>query len=143
MAVDPARLIGTWKLVSYVIEHRDGRLDATVMGDKPYGRLIYTADGNMLAHIAAPGRANFAKPFLMGATPDEAKAATDSYLAYGGAWRIDGDLVIHTVEGSLFPNWVGGEQVRTVGWDGDRLVLSTPAMERAQGRVVARLTWRR
>lgn len=143
MAVDPTHLVGTWKLVSYVIEHPDGRPEQTAMGERPYGRLIYTADGNMLAQIAAPGRKNFAKSYLMGATPAEAKAATDTYLAYGGTWRVQGDTVIHTVEGGLFPNWVGGEQVRAVAWDGDRLVLSTPVMERAQGLVAARLTWQR
>lgn len=143
MAVDPTRLIGTWKLVSYVIEHADGRVNRAAMGESPYGRLLYTAEGNMLAQISAPGRRNFAKSFLMGATPDEAKSATDTYLAYGGTWRVEGNQVIHSVEAGLFPNWVGGEQIRTVTWDGERLVLSTPVMERAQGHVIARLTWQR
>ena len=46
-------------------------------------------------------------------------------LAYCGRYRVDGDCVVHTVEMSMYPNWVGTEQRRAYRFDGDRIVLRT------------------
>ena len=51
--------------------------------------------------------------------------------------------VIHHVEISLVPNWVGRPQRRTVALDGDRLRLTAPPLEVAGRTTIPRLTWRR
>jgi hypothetical protein len=45
-------------------------------------------------------------------------------MAYAGRYSFSGDRVIHHVELSLFPNWVGTDQQRSVELSGDRLILS-------------------
>ena len=51
--------------------------------------------------------------------------------------------MIHVVETSLFPNWVGSEQRREIAWEGDRLILSTPPIPTGGAPTVHRLVWER
>jgi lipocalin-like protein len=48
----------------------------------------------------------------------------EGFVAYAGRYRFHGDRVIHHVELSLFPNWVGSDQQRWLQLAGDRLTLS-------------------
>ncbi len=48
----------------------------------------------------------------------------EGFVAYAGRYSFRGDRVIHHVELSLFPNWVGTDQQRWVELAGDRLTLS-------------------
>ena len=96
------------------------------MGDAPDGLLAYTAGGTMVALMAPADR-----PRVRVRRPDRrharrAGAAFATFVAYGGRYRIDGDTVIHTVETSLFPNWVGTVQRRrwTLSDDDGTLTLS-------------------
>ena len=50
--------------------------------------------------------------------------------------------MIHHVELSLFPNWVGTDQQRSVELSGDRLILSQPLLL-AGTQQVPRLVWER
>jgi hypothetical protein len=54
----------------------------------------------------------------------------------------DGE-VRHRVELSLMPNWIGGEQVRLVAFDGDRVTLSTPPTPVGGRQQIATLVWQR
>jgi hypothetical protein len=47
------------------------------------------------------------------------------------------------VELSLMPNWIGGEQVRLVAFDGDRVTLSTPPTPVGGRQQIATLVWQR
>jgi hypothetical protein len=62
---------------------------------------------------------------MMSGTPDEMAAAIRALISYGGSCEVRGDQVIHHVEVSLYPNWIGDEQVRSFTFEGERLVLST------------------
>jgi hypothetical protein len=44
-------------------------------------------------------------------------------VAYAGGYSFDGDRVVHHVELSLFPDWVGSDQERSVKLAGARLTL--------------------
>ena len=75
-------------------------------------------------------------------------AAAAGYLAYSGAYTIENDDVLHHIELSLMPNWVGRTERRHVEWlptgDGEDLVLSTPPTRTDGGRTaVNRLRWER
>jgi hypothetical protein len=63
---------------------------------------------------------------MLGGSVEEQAQAAQSYLSYGGTYEIQGDKVIHHIEASLFPNWVGEDQVRFVDkLTKDQLVLRT------------------
>jgi hypothetical protein len=61
----------------------------------------------------------------------------------GGRYSFHGDRVEHHVELSLFPNWAGGNQERSVELTGDRLTLSARPLLLAGKQQVPRLVWER
>ena len=141
MAANP--LVGTWRLVSW--ENREdvsGRLDYP-LGRDAVGYIMYGQDGYMSVSIARPGRAVFAAEDLFGGSSGERALAAETYVSYCGTYEFSGSTVIHRVELSLFPNWVGVEQERLVEFVGDRLVLSTRPILLGGMQRIARLTWER
>jgi hypothetical protein len=106
------QLIGTWQLVS-----------------NPYwpdavGRLMYAADGQMCITLMRPDRLKFstATPFG-GSTAEERAAAAAGYFNYCGSYHVNDekDIVTDRIELSLFPNWVGTEQVTFISVSGHQL----------------------
>jgi hypothetical protein len=67
----------------------------------------------------------------------------EGFVAYAGRYSFHGDRVIHHVELSLFPNWVGSDQERWVELAGDRLTLSASPLLLAGKLQVPRLVWER
>ena len=85
---------------------------------------------------------------LSAAPVDIRAAAAAGYLSYAGAYTIEGDDVLHHIELSLMPNWVGRTERRHIDWasttDGADLILSTPPTQTDGGRTaVNRLRWER
>jgi Lipocalin-like domain len=63
--------------------------------------------------------------------------------SYCGTYEFRGETVIHHVELSLFPNWVGVDQERLVEVRANRLTLSTRPTLFAGVQQTARLVWER
>ncbi len=133
------RLIGTWTLLSYVTENADGSQG------KPYGdavgRLSYDEHGNMAGQVMRPGRFDVT-PGQWGA--QDVRSAYAGYIAYFGTYEVNEaeDTVVHHVDGALNPGWVGGDQVRRMRFDGERLILSTD-VPKAGLMVTHKLTWQK
>jgi len=72
------------------------------------------------------GRTAFASGDIRGGTVDEKIEAFNGYISYSGRFEVKGDKVIHVIEVSLFPNWIGESQERFYSFDEDTLTLSTP-----------------
>src|SRR4029078_11002247 len=72
----------------------------------------------------------FASDDLETGTPAEIRCAWDSYHAWFGRFTggLDEQWVIHHIEGRLFPNWVGVDQMRLVTLEDDGLVLRSKPM---------------
>lgn len=73
-------------------------------------------------------------------------AAATSYFAYAGRYTLDPQtaIVIHHLQFSLLPNWVGGQQARHIECPSeDLLVLSGDPAPLNGKQQVARLRWRR
>ena len=116
-------LVGVWKLVVWVQDYDDGRV-VRPFGGSPGGQLMYSPGGHMSGVISAGDRPDFAGGAQWDAPESERAHAYSTFLAYAGTFTVDGDTVIHHVETSLFPNWVGREQRRLVDLSGDRLTLT-------------------
>ena len=67
------RLVGAWKLMSYVETPVDGLALFYPMGEKPEGIIVYTPDGYMSAQIMHPGRRKFASGDWFRGTEEEVK----------------------------------------------------------------------
>ena len=95
-------VVGTWNLVEWTCE------GSHPLGDDAVGRLIYAEDGFMSAFLS------------------RADGSSDA-LAYSGTWeKRGGDEVVHRVSLATRTSFVGRDLVRSVSWEGDDLVLTTP-----------------
>lgn len=116
------RIIGAWSLREWMIEREDGRRSHP-FGEDARGRLLYSAEGQMLAAISRAGRAALSGPAPRRAGADEKSAAFDGYFSYGGRFEIEGDYVLHHVEIALNPALVGATQKRRMHFDDAGLTL--------------------
>ena len=133
------RLIGSWRLVSYETDEAGGRRG------RPYGdavgRLTYDDRGQMTGQVMRPNRARVE---IGDGSAQQVRAAYIGYIAYFGTYEVadDGRSVVHHVEGSLNPEWVGGTQRRALRFEGERLILSADVKKHA-AIVTHSLTWER
>jgi hypothetical protein len=98
----------------------------------------------MAVQIVAAGRPELATEDPLGGDLAARAGAYSTYLAYFGGYELDGETVVHHIDGSLFPNWSDEKQVRPFVADGDELVLRTPPMaDDSGGTVVNELVWTR
>jgi hypothetical protein len=139
-ARDP--LVGAWRLISWENQAADGRVTYP-MGTDALGYLTYTGDSRFLVMISRADRPRFAANDLFGGTMQEQAQAVEGFVAYAGRYSFHGDRVVHLVELSLLPNWVGSDQQRSVELSGDLLILSASPLQLGGKRQVPRLVWER
>jgi len=140
------RLIGTWKLVSYVEKPVDGSAPFCPMGEEPQGIIMYTPDGYMSAQLMRTGRPRFKFGDWFRGSDEEIKEEALGYIAYSGPFHTDEEkqTLTHSMFVSLFPNWVGLTQPRVVKIEGDMLHLSTATPITSGGKkTMSYLSWRR
>ena len=104
---------------------------------------MYNPDGYMSVAISRPNRVNFAAGDLLGGSIEEKAQAANTYVSYCGRYEFREDTVIHYVDFSLFPHWVGVEQERLVELTEDRLTLSTRPILLGGKQQTAHLIWER
>src|SRR5581483_8109157 len=136
------KLIGTWRLVSYIREEIPSGAKSNVMGSAPSGYLRYSNDGRMIVLFVGTGHK---KPAGAVATTKEAEALFRDMVSYAGTFAVEGDAIIHHVDVSWNQSWTGTDQKRFYKLDGDRLSLATtPSLDPIQGRMSVRtLIWQR
>jgi hypothetical protein len=127
-AIDP-RIVGIWQLKSTV-----GRDDAGKILPEPYGPLAmglvtFQADGRMMA-VLCDGRA------ALGGEPRQ-------FMSYAGNYTFDGTTLSTRVDASSDASRIGGDQVRSVRFEKDAMVLAPP--RRLYGGVMQHqeLVWER
>lgn len=140
--MDGNQLVGTWRLVSMESRDADGQVSYP-FGRDPLGLLIYSADGCMSVILTSSDRPPFAAGDLLRGTGEEQARAATTCVAYAGRYEVHEGTVVHHVETSLFPNWVGGAQDRRCALEGDRLVLSTPPLLQDGRERRSLLVWKR
>jgi Lipocalin-like domain len=117
LADDRAKLLGTWRLVSFEAEFQKTGEREPVLGKNPTGYVIYTPEGRYMVILTGEGR--------KAAKTDQDRAELmKSMFAYTGLYRLEGDKIITKVDASWNPEFLGTEQVRYFRFDGDRLQLT-------------------
>jgi hypothetical protein len=121
-------------------EMRMGETLVHPLGERPQGMIYYADDGWMAVQISGRDRPAIASSLPSGGTEQEKAAAYSTYLAYCGTYAVRDGHIVHSVRLSLFPNWVGDNQVRSAELQGDQLVLGA-SVETPDGTAVAELRW--
>lgn len=135
--------VGTWSLVSWELRPTRGGEPYYPLGKDAVGLIMYSADGYMSVVLTKPRRVPFETPWLLEGRPEEKLAAMDSYTSYAGRYKVLKDRVIHHVEYSLFPNWVGTAQERFFKFEPGRLVLFAEPFEKDGVEQAAFAVWKK
>lgn len=110
-------------------------------GERVEGSLVYTPGRWMTVTLAEADRASLSTDDVVGGGEAERAVAYSRYVAYCATYEVEGNVVIHRVQMSLFPNWVGSEQERYLELSGDELGLRSPPVEVDGQLVVSELRW--
>ena len=139
-----SQLMRAWILTSFEVRHSDGSLSFP-FGEDPVGRLMYDRSGRMSAQLVRRERPVFESGDQLAGTSEEIKSAFEGCIAYFGTFEIDEteSVVIHRIEGSMFPNWIDTEQRRFYEIEGDQLKIKTAPTKWGGGEAVAVLIWQR
>ncbi len=119
-------LIGSWRLLDYTLALPDGTITYP-LGKDATGFLMYTSDGYMSAQLMAQGRPAYKSGDALNGSIDEMSKAANGYMAYAGKFEVDEDqsIVIHHMEVSMNPTWLGQAQKRFVKLEGNRITITT------------------
>lgn len=139
------QFVGTWKLVSWKIEDANDTMTDSPLGPNPLGWIMYDPAGRLSVALMRPDRPNFASNLLTEATPEEIKSGFEGYIGYCGYYDVNEQerFVIHRLQLSWFPNWLGTEQKRYFEFEGDQLTLRTPPLTVVGVAQVHSLIWQR
>ncbi len=129
---EPRRsIVGTWQLRSWTAFAGDGTASEP-FGREPCGLLVYAADGTMITVITPSPHSD----------SDRSAAAC---FAYAGRYEVGDGVVVHLVEASCRPEWVGTRQTRRLDLDDHRttLTLTSGPLDLGGATRVHRLVWER
>lgn len=137
-------IIGAWRLIAFEFRKPDGTV-IHPFGRQARGSILYTETGRYSAQLVRSDRPRFAVSDQMRGTIGEIEASFKGCISYFGSYELnlqDG-LVVHHVEGALFPNMEGADQVRAFELSAGRLQLKTPPISFDGERAVGVLLWER
>jgi hypothetical protein len=108
-------IVGAWTLVSNSSVAADGKRTDT-FGPNPIGTLIFDGTGRFAVVVMRPDLPKFAGKSFRDGTADEYKTVGQGMLVTFGKYAVsEADKTITTdIEGSSFPNLIGGHQKRIV-----------------------------
>lgn len=132
-------MVGAWQLVTWR-RIDPGGVSVYPLGESPRGILIYTPDGHMAVQMLRRSRPAIDTDDPLGGSESARAEAYSSCLAYYGRYEVDGDRVIHHVEGCLFPNWSDTAQDRPLLLRGNELSLQVFG---ADGHLTNEIVWAR
>jgi hypothetical protein len=112
--VGVGNIVGTWRLAMTRAHDDAGQPMHAPYGPVPMGVVMFSADGRMVAVLCD------ARPQL------PAEEGEREYSSYCGNYTFDGTTLVTRVDAAADRSRLGGDQVRRVRFDGDRLVLMPP-----------------
>ena len=132
--------VGSWELLSFESEDENGSIE------RPFGRnitgfLAYCSDGNMNVNIMRNDRLKFKSGDFTIASEEEMKSSM-FYIGYAGRYEIQDGFILHHIDVSFFPNWVGQTQRRLYSFDHGELTLETEPINALGGLKKFRLVWK-
>lgn len=138
------KFAGAWRLVTSEFRTASGDV-MYPLGEDAFGQAIFTESGYISAQLMRLSRPRFASNNQAHGTPQEIEQSFQGYVAYCGQCELDLEKQTITthVEGSMYPNWVGGEQIRFYEFNDDELILRTPPIAMGEETITGVLTWQR
>lgn len=119
-------LVGTWTLVSAVVQSGDVKMDT--FGPDPTGRLMFGSDGRYALVFLRRDLPKIAANNRLSQTADESRTIAKGSIAHFGTYSVDeaSKLIVFRTESGTFPNWNGTVQERSFSLVGDELSYMSP-----------------
>lgn len=139
-------IVGTWLMDDRGATTEHDHLVADRYGAEQEGLLMISPDGWLLAAVCWADRPPLTdNPAFHTDAPDvDRLQAFDTYLSYGGNWRLEDGRLITKVRFALNPGWVGTEEVRGLELlDDGRLKLTVTRRWPTGEEIEAWVTWQR
>jgi hypothetical protein len=134
------RVLGTWRLRSYVRERLSDGVRHNQFGNAPDGYIGYSQDGPMYAIFTRHDRVT---PRDVVPTDEEGVELLGTMVAYAGTFSLGENVVVHHIDTSWNQAWTGTDQIRYFVLDGDTLTITTAPyksyLDRTMGRSI--LVW--
>jgi hypothetical protein len=106
-------IVGTWRLVRTEAFDGDGKPQPAPYGGAPFGRILFTSGGRMMA-MTGDGRQHVPA------------GQVREYNTYAGVYTFDGKRLVTHVDSCSNPAYMGTEQVREVSLEDGLVVLRPP-----------------
>ena len=133
LGLDKGELLGSWRMKSWTRKSVETGEITDALGPEPIGYIAYHADGRMMATVFRRDRLSST---ATGWSVPEKSQLFDDMLAYVASYSVEGDRVVHHVDGSWNPNWHGALS-RPFVLEGDRLMISgAPGIDPRTGEEV-------
>jgi hypothetical protein len=109
------QIVGTWNLVIAEITAADGK-KTLPFGDKPKGKLIFTADGHFSHVHVSSGLPRIASNNRLAGTDADNRAIVQGTLSLFGTYSVDEEkkTLTFNIVASTYPNQEGTSQTRTI-----------------------------
>jgi lipocalin-like protein len=136
-------IVGTWRITGFSYLTPETNEISRPFGENPIGYLQYSPGGHVVVFLSA---GNPPKPASVPYTDAErASIHTGIIAAYAGTYSAEGNKVTQHIVASSRPEWIGGDQIRYVELNGNKLTIKTaPLLAVLTGkRSVATLTFER
>jgi Lipocalin-like domain len=114
---DAGKLVGVWKLNSFVTEIVETKERRNMYGANPTGYLIITPE-RFMSIVTGEGR----KPPL---TDEDRINGFRSMYAFTGPYRVEGDRLTVKVDVAWNVGWIGTDQIRIFRVEGDKLFIES------------------
>jgi lipocalin-like protein len=107
-------IVGTWKLLHATARDAAGAARPSPYGGMALGRVTFTAGGRMMS-VVCDGR------------PELPAGVSREYSSYCGNYTYDGAKLVTRVDAASDLSWIGSDQVRSVRFEGERMVPNPSA----------------
>jgi len=134
------QVMGRWRILEWVQRFDDGRIQYP-LGQNVQGFIQYDED-RMFCFLASGERKPLSGGQWTSSEPEKA-AAYGSCLSYSGTYTIEGEELLHRVDLSLYPNWVGTTQRRRGALEDGKLRLTARLEAATPEARTAELVWQR
>lgn len=137
-------VIGVWKLLRFEFQAEGGRV-IYPYGKEARGSFIYAKSNRFSVQLMRVDRPKFQIADQQQGTVEETLASYRGSISYFGTYQVNEEkgIIAHVVEGSIFPNMEGTEQIRYYELKENLLQLRTPTFKVAGEVTFGILLWER
>jgi len=126
-------LVGTWRVTSFAYLTLETNEVSHPFGEHPIGYTQYSPGGHFVSFLSAGEISKATSPY---SDADRAAIHSGIIAAYAGTYSVQGNKITQHVIASWRPEWVGGDLIRFVEFDGNNkmTVKTAPQVSSLTGK---------